>query len=122
VRLEWLKPLQVLDVKGDWPGKAHVRPGGWLPISQRPYPIWTIPPCGDGDGRAKERDSYKDAIAAVRNGWKACRAGWRLGAFDADNSYYYLNNIPSPIMRAARSATEDVSGAVSACWRNWREK
>ena len=28
--LEWLKPLQVLDVKGDWAEeKPDVRPGGW---------------------------------------------------------------------------------------------
>ena len=28
--LEWLKPLQVLDVKGDWAEeRPDVRPGGW---------------------------------------------------------------------------------------------
>ena len=28
--LKWLKPLQVLDVKGDWSeARPHVRPGGW---------------------------------------------------------------------------------------------
>ena len=28
--LEWLKPLQVLDVKGDWAGeRPFTRPGGW---------------------------------------------------------------------------------------------
>ncbi len=29
-RLDWLKPLQVLDVKGDWTERGpDVRPGGW---------------------------------------------------------------------------------------------
>src|SRR5205807_9327712 len=28
--LEWLEPLQVLDVKGDWAAwRPNVRPGGW---------------------------------------------------------------------------------------------
>ena len=28
--LDWLKPLQVLDVKGDWiEQRPNVRPGGW---------------------------------------------------------------------------------------------
>ncbi|MGF2049643.1 hypothetical protein ACQUET_13220, partial [Lactococcus lactis] len=28
--MDWLKPLQVLDIKGDWAAsKPDVRPGGW---------------------------------------------------------------------------------------------
>jgi squalene-hopene/tetraprenyl-beta-curcumene cyclase len=67
--LEWLKPLQVLDVKGDARGEE-----------------WTV-------------------------GLQSKNGGW--GAFDADNSYHYLNNIPFADHGALLDPpTEDVSGRV----------
>ena len=68
---------------------------------------------GDGPGQQQRRASYDDAHRARRaNGSKACRAengGW--GAFDADNIYYYLNNIPFADHGALLDPpTEDVSG------------
>ncbi len=113
--LEWLKPLQVLDVKGDWAGeKPDVRPGGWAFQYRNDY----YPDLDDtavvvmAMDRAKERDLYKDSIARGAEwveGLQCRDGGW--GAFDADNSYYYLNNIPFADHGALLDPpTEDVSG------------
>jgi squalene-hopene/tetraprenyl-beta-curcumene cyclase len=113
--LEWLKPLQVLDVKGDWAGeKPDVRPGGWAFQYRNDY----YPDLDDtavvvmAMNRAAQRDRYKDAIARGAEwveGLQSRDGGW--GAFDADNSYYYLNNIPFADHGALLDPpTEDVSG------------
>ena len=113
--LEWLKPLQVLDVKGDWAGeKPDVRPGGWAFQYRNDY----YPDLDDtavvvmAMDRAKERDQYKESIARGAEwveGLQCRDGGW--GAFDADNSYYYLNNIPFADHGALLDPpTEDVSG------------
>jgi squalene-hopene/tetraprenyl-beta-curcumene cyclase len=113
--LEWLRPLQVLDVKGDWAEeKPDVRPGGWAFQYRNDY----YPDLDDtavvvmAMDRAKERDDYKDAIARGAEwveGLQSRDGGW--GAFDADNSYYYLNNIPFADHGALLDPpTEDVSG------------
>jgi squalene-hopene/tetraprenyl-beta-curcumene cyclase len=100
--LDWLKPRQVLDVKGDWAEqRPNVRPGGWaFQYNNAHYP--------DTDDtavvvmamdRARERlgagDGYDEAIARGEEwivGLQSKNGGW--GAFDADNTFYYLNNIP----------------------------
>lgn len=94
--LEWLKPLQVLDVKGDWAvRRPDVRPGGWaFQYNNAYYP--------DVDDTAvvvmamnRAGGDYDEAIARAREwveGLQSRDGGW--GAFDADNSYHYLNNIP----------------------------
>ncbi|HEY8254150.1 MAG TPA: squalene--hopene cyclase [Rhizomicrobium sp.] len=113
--LEWLKPLQVLDVKGDWAGeKPDVRPGGWAFQYRNDY----YPDLDDtavvvmAMDRAATRSQYKDAIARGAEwveGLQSRDGGW--GAFDADNSYYYLNNIPFADHGALLDPpTEDVSG------------
>ena len=89
--LEWLKPLQVLDVKGDWAGeKPDVRPGGWAFQYRNDY----YPDLDDtavvvmAMDRAAQRDQYTDAIARGAEwveGLQSRDGGW--GAFDADNSY-----------------------------------
>ncbi len=96
--LEWLRPLQVLDVAGDWAEeKPDVRPGGWAFQYRNDH----YPDLDDtavvvmAMDRARQRDGYKDAIARGAEwveGMQCRDGGW--GAFDADNSYYYLNNIP----------------------------
>jgi squalene-hopene/tetraprenyl-beta-curcumene cyclase len=97
--LEWLKPLQVLDVAGDWAEiRPNVRPGGWAFQYRNDY----YPDLDDtavvamamdrADGRLGR---YGEAIARGREwveGLQSTNGGW--GAFDADNSYHYLNNIP----------------------------
>ena len=113
--LEWLKPLQVLDVKGDWAEeKPDVRPGGWAFQYRNDY----YPDLDDtavvvmAMDRAAQRDQYKDSIARGTEwveGLQSRDGGW--GAFDADNSYYYLNNIPFADHGALLDPpTEDVSG------------
>ncbi|WP_167085414.1 squalene--hopene cyclase [Rhizomicrobium palustre] len=117
--LEWLKPLQVLDVKGDWAEeKPGVRPGGWAFQYRNDY----YPDLDDTAvvvmalDRAKEiegqKSDYSEAISRGREwveGLQSKNGGW--GAFDADNSYYYLNNIPFADHGALLDPpTEDVSG------------
>ena len=94
--LEWLKPLQVLDVKGDWAARRpDVRPGGWaFQYNNAYYP--------DVDDTAvvvmamnRAGGDYDHAISRAREwveGLQSKDGGW--GAFDADNAYHYLNNIP----------------------------
>jgi squalene-hopene/tetraprenyl-beta-curcumene cyclase len=117
--LEWLKPLQVLDVKGDWEEERRgVRPGGWAFQYNNAY----YPDLDDTAvvvmalDRAKEsvapKADYREAIARGREwveGLQSKNGGW--GAFDADNAYYYLNNIPFADHGALLDPpTEDVSG------------
>ena len=95
--LEWLRPRQVLDVKGDWAvQKPALRPGGWAFQYANPhYP--------DLDDTAVivmamdrlDHDAYRQPIARAREwveGLQSRDGGW--AAFDADNAYHYLNNIP----------------------------
>ena len=117
--LEWLKPLQVLDVKGDWADeRPGVRPGGWAFQYNNAY----YPDLDDTAvvvmalDRAKEsvapKRDYREAIARGREwveGLQSKNGGW--GAFDADNTYHYLNNIPFADHGALLDPpTEDVSG------------
>jgi squalene-hopene/tetraprenyl-beta-curcumene cyclase len=102
--LDWLKPRQVLDVKGDWAvQKPDVRPGGWaFQYNNAHYP--------DLDDTAvvvmaMDRAQAKLSPAAAAEydmpiargaewvtGLQSNNGGW--GAFDADNTYGYLNHIP----------------------------
>jgi squalene-hopene/tetraprenyl-beta-curcumene cyclase len=117
--LEWLKDRQVLDVAGDWAEeRPAVRPGGWAFQYNNAY----YPDLDDTAvvvmalDRAKERAApdkdYKDSIARGREwveGLQSKNGGW--GAFDADNAYYYLNNIPFADHGALLDPpTDDVSG------------
>ncbi len=55
--LEWLAPLQVLDVKGDWAEeKPDVRPGGWaFQYRNDHYPdLDDTAVDGDGDGPRRQ--------------------------------------------------------------------
>ncbi len=98
--LRWLKPLQVLDVKGDWADeKPDVRPGGWaFQYNNAHYPDLddtAVVVMAMDRARAKTGADYDEAIARGREwtvGLQSRDGGW--GAFDADNSYHYLNNIP----------------------------
>jgi squalene-hopene/tetraprenyl-beta-curcumene cyclase len=99
--LDWLKPMQVLDVEGDWIAKRPgVRPGGWAFQYANPH----YPDLDDtavvvmAMDRVRNRNgdkSYDEAIARGREwllGLQSRDGGW--AAFDADNLEYYLNNIP----------------------------
>ena len=94
--LAWLAPLQVLEVKGDWAEwRPGVRPGGWaFQYRNDHYPdlddtavvVMAMDRAGGDFGAAIARGREWVEGLQSRNG------GW--GAFDADNSYHYLNNIP----------------------------
>jgi squalene-hopene/tetraprenyl-beta-curcumene cyclase len=99
--LQWLLPLQVLDVKGDWAERRpHVRPGGWAFQYANPY----YPDLDDTAvvvmalDRVRKAQSTRQFDAAIARGQEwiegllSRNGGW--AAFDADNTYYYLNNIP----------------------------
>jgi squalene-hopene/tetraprenyl-beta-curcumene cyclase len=102
--LEWLRPLQVRDRIGDWgASRPAVRPGGWAFQYANPH----YPDLDDtavvvmamdrasgsiGDGL---HDTYREAIDRGQEwilGLQSSNGGW--AAFDADNEYYYLNQIP----------------------------
>ena len=116
--LEWLAPLQVLDVKGDWADeKPDVRPGGWaFQYRNDHYPdlddTAVVVMAMDRAAKAGISPQYKNEIARGAewvDGLQSRNGGW--GAFDADNSYYYLNNIPFADHGALLDPpTEDVSG------------
>jgi len=95
--LDWLVERQVLDVMGDWAAwRPGLRPGGWAFQYDNPhYP--------DVDDTAVvalaldrfDRAAYGPAIDRAAEwviGMQSRNGGW--GAFDADNTYHYLNYIP----------------------------
>jgi len=100
--LQWLKPLQVLDVAGDWAvERPRVRPGGWAFQYANPhYPdlddtavvVMAMDRARAPPGSGPD---YGEAIARGRawiEGLQSRNGGW--AAFDADNVHHYLNNIP----------------------------
>jgi squalene-hopene/tetraprenyl-beta-curcumene cyclase len=100
--LAWLKPLQVLDVKGDWAVvKPDVRPGGWaFQYNNAHYPdLDDTAVVAMAMDRARTRlgagEVYDEAIDRAVE-WTAGLQSRNGGfaAFDADNTYDYLNNIP----------------------------
>jgi squalene-hopene/tetraprenyl-beta-curcumene cyclase len=94
-------PRQVLDVRGDWVARRPaLRPGGWAFQYANPH----YPDVDDtavvtmamdrAQGVAAQTD-YRRSIERAREwivGMQSGNGAW--GAFDTDNEYYYLNNIP----------------------------
>ncbi len=99
--LDWLLPLQVLDIVGDWSTRRpSVRPGGWAFQYANPhYPdlddTAVVVMAMDRARRIGAGDRYDHAIARGVEwvkGLQSRNGGW--AAFDVDNTYDYLNNIP----------------------------
>jgi len=101
--LEWLEPLQVLDAVGDWAAaRPDVRPGGWaFQYANAHYPdlddtavvVMAMDRAAHLPG--SDPDRFRNAMARGAEwvtGLQSRDGGW--GAFDADNDYDYLNNIP----------------------------
>jgi squalene-hopene/tetraprenyl-beta-curcumene cyclase len=97
--LEWLRPEQILDVRGDWTARrSDLRPGGWAFQYANPH----YPDVDDTavvvmamDRARHTHDDYSASIARAREwivGMQSSSGAW--GAFDCDNEYHYLNNIP----------------------------
>jgi squalene-hopene/tetraprenyl-beta-curcumene cyclase len=98
---DWLAPLQVLDVKGDWAAqRPNLRPGGWaFQYANAYYPdvddTAVVATAMDRLTSGEERKPYAERIARAKEwviGMQSKNGGW--GAFDADNVYHYLNHIP----------------------------
>ncbi|RFB76423.1 squalene--hopene cyclase [Methylovirgula sp. 4M-Z18] len=99
--LAWLKPRQILDVKGDWAvQRPALRPGGWaFQFANDHYPdlddTAVVVMAMDRAQNASNHRDFADAIARGREwveGLQSRNGGW--SAFDADNDYEYLNHIP----------------------------
>ncbi|HET7848951.1 MAG TPA: squalene--hopene cyclase [Pseudolabrys sp.] len=99
--LEWLVPRQVLDVRGDWIARRpNVRPGGWAFQYANPhYPdlddTAVVVMAMDRVRKATEDRKFDQAIergAEWISGMQSTNGGW--AAFDVDNVYDHLNNIP----------------------------
>ena len=94
---DWLKDRQVLDVVGDWASwRPKARPGGWaFQYNNAHYPdlddTAVVVMALDRFDRMKYREAIERGAEWVL-GLQSKNGGW--GAFDADNSYYYLNHIP----------------------------
>ncbi len=98
---EWLAPLQVLDVKGDWAAtRPDLRPGGWaFQYANAYYPdVDDTAVVVTAMDRLTANDAsrpYDARIARAKEwivGMQSKNGGW--GAFDADNTCHYLNHIP----------------------------
>lgn len=94
---DWLVDRQVLDVVGDWAQwRPDVRPGGWaFQYNNAYYPdlddTAVVVMALDRLDAAKYRQAIDRGVEWVL-GLQSKNGGW--GAFDADNTYYYLNYIP----------------------------
>jgi squalene-hopene/tetraprenyl-beta-curcumene cyclase len=97
----WLLERQILDVVGDWAVKRPgLRPGGWaFQYWNNHYPDvddtavagMALLRSGLADSDPKMRESVDRAVEWIV-GMQSRNGGW--GAFDADNTHYYLNHIP----------------------------
>jgi squalene-hopene/tetraprenyl-beta-curcumene cyclase len=116
--LQWLRPLQILDVRGDWISRRpHVRPGGWAFQYANPhYPdvddTAVVVLAMDRAASLTRSNVDREAIARAREwvvGMQSSDGGW--GAFEPENTHYYLNNIPfSDHGALLDQPTADVSG------------
>jgi len=94
---DWLVSRQVTDVVGDWAfWRPKVAPGGWaFQYNNAYYPdlddTAVVVMAMDRLDPYKYRASIDRAVAWVL-GLQSKNGGW--GAFDADNTYTYLNHIP----------------------------
>jgi squalene-hopene/tetraprenyl-beta-curcumene cyclase len=99
--LDWLTPKQILDVRGDWIARRpNLRPGGWaFQYANAHYPdVDDTAVVAMAMDRVQNLSGAKDfdaSLARAREwilGMQSANGAW--GAFDADNEFYYLNNIP----------------------------
>jgi squalene-hopene/tetraprenyl-beta-curcumene cyclase len=95
--LAWLQQQQLLDAKGDWQrNRPELKGGGWpFQFQNSYYPDlddtaavgWAMHQAGHGDF-----DSSIKHAADWLNGMQSSDGGF--ASFDADNTHYYLNEIP----------------------------
>ena len=94
---DWLVPLQITDVAGDWAvRRPGLRPGGWAFQYDNPH----YPDVDDTAvvGMLLHRNgdpAYAEAIDRAREwiiGMQSSDGGW--GAFEPENTHHHLNHIP----------------------------
>ncbi len=99
--LGWLVPKQILDVRGDWIARRpDLRPGGWaFQYANAHYPdvddTAVVAMAMDRLQGLSGQQDFQPSLARAKEwilGMQSENGAW--GAFDADNEYYYLNNIP----------------------------
>ena len=104
--LDWLLPKQILDVRGDWIARRpDLRPGGWaFQYANAHYPdvddtaVVAMAMHRLAMDRVQGQTGGKEFDASLARakewilGMQSENGAW--GAFDADNEFYYLNNIP----------------------------
>ncbi|MEL5849135.1 MAG: squalene--hopene cyclase [Candidatus Igneacidithiobacillus chanchocoensis] len=116
--MRWLLERQITDAPGDWrESRPQLRGGGWAFQYENPY----YPDLDDTAavawilllaGRAEDRPALERA-ADWLVGMQSRNGGF--GAYDVDNTRYYLNEIPFADHKALLDPpTADVSGRVLA--------
>ena len=97
VTCDWLRPLQITDVVGDWAvRRPDLRPGGWAFQYDNPH----YPDVDDTAvvGLLLHRNGHPANTGAIERarewiiGMQSSGGGW--GAFEPENTHYYLNHIP----------------------------
>ncbi len=95
--LDWLVPLQILDEPGDWRDQHPDLPGGgWAFQYANPhYPDLDDTAAAAWALRQANTDRYGQSMQRAADwlaGMQSSNGGF--AAFDSDNIYYYLNEIP----------------------------
>lgn len=95
--VSWLLERQILDRGGDWADRRPgLRPGGWaFQYGNDYYPdtddTAAVALAVHRAGGPRSEVALQRAVEWTR-GMQSANGGW--GAFDADNTHYYLNHIP----------------------------
>lgn len=95
--LDWLIDRQITEDVGDWKEtRPDIPAGGWAFEYNNPYypdvdDTAAVVLALDRADRPEDQKSIKRATEWVL-GMQSANGGW--GAFDVDNTYYYLNHIP----------------------------
>ncbi|MFA7494928.1 MAG: squalene--hopene cyclase [Acidithiobacillus sp.] len=116
--ITWLKDRQILEAPGDWQvQRPQLAGGGWAFQYANPYypdlddtaaVAWAL----SRAGRPEDRESIERAANWLA-GMQSHNGGF--GAYDVDNTHYYLNEIPFADHKALLDPpTADVTGRVVA--------
>ncbi|MCC7136580.1 MAG: squalene--hopene cyclase [Nitrosomonas sp.] len=95
--LDWLVPLQILDEPGDWRDRHPGLPGGgWAFQYANPhYPDLDDTAAAAWALQQADAERYQESLQRAADwlaGMQSSDGGF--AAFDSDNTYYYLNDIP----------------------------
>lgn len=122
--LRWLVGREIRDVRGDWAWqRPHLKPGGWaFQYANAHYPdvddtAVVVLAMDRWRGVTGAADAEMDGAIQRATDWtvgmQSRGGGW--GAFDADNTFHYLNHIPFADHGALLDPpTVDVSGRCLA--------